>query len=128
MTFLPKLPQIAERQFLRQLIGSHTRNGVERAGGLLRMFGWKLWHDEATNAPRTCPSCHAELHLPRNPPGLPDVLAVRGPELWFLELKCGRNRPTAAQEAWLDALRAADRIKVGIRYPEDMERIVEEMR
>lgn len=128
MTFLPALPKITERRFLQQLIGVHTRNGTERTGGLLRMFGWLLWHDEATNAPRTCPRCHAPINLPRNPPGLPDILAVRGDTLWFLELKAGRNKLSEAQEAWYTALKGVSKIRVGIRRPEDIKTIVGDMR
>lgn len=35
--------------------------------------------------------------------GFPDILAVRGKRMVAAELKAGRNKPTAEQEAWLQA-------------------------
>ena len=37
-------------------------------------------------------------------PGYPDLTLVKPPRVVFAELKVGRNRPTAAQEGWLEAL------------------------
>lgn len=71
-----------------------------------RLMGWRVWHDNATNAARRCGSCGAGLHLPRNASGLPDLILVRRPRLVFAELKAERGRTTLAQAAWLAELRA----------------------
>jgi len=43
----------------------------------------------------------------RSEPGFPDCVFVRGERLIFVELKAAGRKPTAAQEDWLAALRAA---------------------
>lgn len=129
MTFLDALPRLSERRFMQQLIGTMNRRTGRREGGLLRMFGWgPIFHDEATNAPRTCPSCRAEIHLPRNPPGFPDLVLIRDDVLWFAELKADRGRLTSEQRAWYEALMGVRRIRVGVWRPRNIDAIVEEMR
>lgn len=95
---------------------------------LAEMFNWRWWHDRATNAPRACPRCHAAIHLPRNDPGFPDRVLIRGDTLWFVELKTDRSRPTEAQLDWLEALMAVKKIRVGLWRPRDVENIVEWLR
>jgi hypothetical protein len=128
MTFLSALPKLTERRWLQQLIGSLQRNGVGRTGGLLTMFGWRAWHDVSTNAPRNCQACKAPLHLPRNEPGFPDLVLVRGDTLWFVELKADRGKLTDAQRGWLEALGEVRHVRVGVWRPEDLETITEIMR
>lgn len=128
MSFLDALPTLTEDGWLQQLIGRYSYQGLARAGGLLRMFGWRIFHDEATNAPRKCPSCKAELRLPRNPPGFPDLVLVRGDTLVFVELKADRGRVTDHQRDWLDALKDVRRVRVDLWKPADLDRITELMR
>jgi hypothetical protein len=111
-----------------QLIGVMNRRTGVRDGGLLRMFNWRIWHDEATNAPRRCPACHAEIHLPRNEPGFPDLVLVRGETLWLVELKADRGKLSAAQREWYDALKAVTQVHTDIWKPRDLPAIVETMR
>jgi len=129
MAFLGALPKLTERRWQQQLIGTMNRRTGRREGGLLRMLGWGLiFHDEATNAPRRCPACRAEIHLPRNEPGFPDIVTVRGDTVWFIELKAARGKATDAQKSWLEALRGAKTVRVALYRPDDMQAIVEAMR
>lgn len=128
MRFIDAPIKHTEASWLRSLIGRLTRNGVMREGGLLPMLGWMVWHDNANNAPRACHACHAPMNLPRNAPGFPDIVAVRGEDLWFVELKSDRGRLSEHQRTWLDALKRVKRVHVALWRPEDLDRITEEMR
>src|SRR5689334_22991248 len=129
MRFSDAPPKQTEASWLQQLIGKFQYRGLARSGGLLRMLGWDLiFHDEATNAPRDCERCHAPVNVRRNVPGFPDIVAVRGEDLWFIELKASRGSLTEHQKMWLDALRNVKRVHVALRRPEDFDRIMQEMR
>ena len=124
MTFLPVVPKLTEARFMAQLISPS-----EHSPGLLRLLGFeRIWHDRATNAPRACPSCKAPLDLPRNDPGFPDLVAIRGSELWLVELKSDRGKATAEQLGWLRALSAVTRVRFAIWRPRDIDRIVRQFR
>ena len=92
------------------------------------MFGWRWWHDQATNAPRRCPNCNEIIRLPRNDPGWPDLFLVRGDTLIIAELKSDRGHPTPEQRAWLDAFRQVRRIVVAIWKPRDIEDVTRILR
>jgi hypothetical protein len=48
---------------------------------------------------------HYHTHDSRHsPPGFPDLVLIRPPELVFAELKSERGKLTASQTYWLDAL------------------------
>lgn len=51
--------------------------------------------------------------------GWPDVVACGHGRLVVAELKVGRNKPTAAQEAWLAALRAVPGVEVYVWRPDN---------
>lgn len=70
------------------------------------LMGWRVWHDNATNAPRRCPECKEPIHLPRNASGLPDLILVRRPRVVWVELKSERNTLTDDQRDWISDLRA----------------------
>lgn len=57
-------------------------------------------------------------------PGFPDLVLVRGRAVLFAELKVGRNKPTAEQQAWLDALDQT-RALVFLWTPDDWSKIQE---
>lgn len=57
--------------------------------GLLRFYGWRYYHTHRSD---------------RSPPGFPDLVAIRGLELIFAELKTDTGRTAPAQVAWLDDL------------------------
>jgi hypothetical protein len=92
------------------------------------MFSWATWHDVATNAPRACPHCKRPLKLPRNDPGWPDLLMVRGDTLIVAELKSDRGSTTADQRAWLDAFRQVRRVLVVVWKPRDAEQVAKVLR
>ena len=71
---------------------------------LAQLLGWRVWHDRATNARRTCPDCGARTRVPRNDAGLPDLLLIRRPRLVVIECKSERGKPTRQQLEWLAAL------------------------
>ncbi len=85
------LPKITEAQFLRQ---------VEQ---LAKLRGWRTFH--------TRPAMTAKgrwlTAVSGSGVGFPDLLLVRGEVLLFVELKVGKNKPTADQLEWLDALQGA---------------------
>lgn len=113
---LSALPKLTERAWQAQVVK------------LARMFGWRPWHDNATNAPRACPHCKKPLKLPRNDPGWPDLFMVRGDTLVIAELKSDRNYPTPEQRAWLEALRNVRRIAVFVWKPKDVEDVTRVLR
>lgn len=89
------VPKISERRFQGQVVR------------LAQMLGWKTWHDNATSAPRVCPSCKAPLKFARNAKGLPDLVLVRRPRVVWAELKSERNHLTDDQWEYIEALRAS---------------------
>ena len=58
---------------------------------LLDLYGWRWYHTHDSR---------------RSRPGFPDYVALRGPELLFIELKAERGRVKAQQREWLDELGA----------------------
>ena len=73
-------PKLTEKRFMAQV--------VEYA----RLAGWLVYHTHDSR--RSCA-------------GFPDLLLVRGATILAAELKVGTKRPTAEQQAWLEALEAA---------------------
>jgi len=78
------LPEISESTWQSQVFG------------LLRMFGWRWWHDDATNNRRRCRCggewvCSRDRRHPytqiRNRRGLQDLIIWRGPFMILAELK-----------------------------------------
>jgi hypothetical protein len=51
--------------------------------------------------------------------GFPDVIAARPPRLVVAELKRETEKPTAAQERWLDVYRAVPGVEVHVWRPSD---------
>jgi hypothetical protein len=88
-------PKQSERAFMAQV------------GRYATLMKWRVWHDNATNAPRRCRSCGEVQHLPRNRSGLPDLILVRRPRVVWVELKADRGKLSDEQRAWLDDLRAS---------------------
>lgn len=98
----------------------------KRVLGMAALFKWRAWHDRATNAPRTCPTCKAPIKLPRNDPGWPDLFMVRGETLIVAELKSDRGQVTDEQLDWLSALQQVKRVMVVVWRPRS-EAVVEEV-
>ena len=99
---------------------------VVSLAGLLK---WRVWHDRATNAPRACPHCKHPLNLPRNDPGFPDLVMIRGDTLIVAELKSERGKLTQQQTEWLAAFGNVRRIVVGAPWrPSDWQAIERTLR
>lgn len=122
MTFLDVLPPQSERSWQQAVLR------------IARVFAWKWWHDVATNARKTCASCHKPLEcaychrpirFPRNDPGWPDLFMVRGDTLIVAELKSDRGSTTADQRGWLDAFRRVRRIVVVVWKPGQAQQVAE---
>ena len=67
----------------------------------------------------------------RSDPGFPDAVLVRDDRLIFAELKSikhRRQKPTARQQIWLDALRLIPGIEVYLWYTDDIDQIEEVLR
>lgn len=123
MTFMGTVAKFTERSFKQRLVSRDKRKP-----GLAILFKWRTFHDQATNAPRACPSCKAALHLPRNDPGFPDLLLVRDDVLIIAELKADRGRLSPEQKEWLAAFRAVKRIAVVVWKPKDWDEIERTLR
>lgn len=65
---------ITEKQFMGQVIQ------------LAKLFGWLIYHTHDSR---------------RSVAGFPDLILLRGGRLLVVELKVGKNRATADQQAWL---------------------------
>lgn len=73
--------------------------------GMLRLFGWSWWHDDATNNRERC-RCGAEWvctrgHrrvIRRNVKGFPDLVIWRGPFMILPELKTEDGKLSDAQQ------------------------------
>lgn len=96
MTFVADaLPKISERRFQGQVVR------------LAEMLGWRVWHDNATNAPRACVVCRAPQAVVRNAAGLPDLILIRRPRVVWVELKSQRGKLTDDQWRYLEELKAS---------------------
>jgi len=116
MAFLDALPKLTERAWQADVLK------------IARLFGWRWWHDRATNFPRACPKCKAPLRIPRNDAGWPDLFMVRGDTLVVAEIKSDRNYPTPEQREWLEAFRQVRRIVVVVWKPKDAQKVAEVLR
>lgn len=74
---------------------------------LARALGWRVAHFRSVPVKRG-PSVRWETPVAADGAGFPDLVLVReGDRVVFAELKVGANKPTAAQQGWLTALRRA---------------------
>jgi hypothetical protein len=106
VTFLDVLPPQTERAWMGQVLA------------YARLMGWRAHHDNATNAPRRCSACGSLRRLPRNAPGMLDLILIRRPRIVWVELKSQRGRLSDDQRCWLDDLRACGQ-EVYIWRPSD---------
>lgn len=60
--------------------------------------------------------------------GWPDVVLIKPPLAWFLELKGDKGTASLEQQAVIGALNDVERFEAGIYYPEDKDAIVETLR
>ena len=99
--------KLTEAQFTRQVIQ------------LAQLMGFKVAHfrpAQTSKGWRTAVSGDGV--------GFPDLVLVRGREIYFWELKVKPNRASTAQAEWIEALQDA-RVKAQVLYPEQWEWIQE---
>lgn len=58
-------------------------------------------------------------------PGFPDLVLVRPPRLVLAELKAQRNKPSADQEAWLEAFGQVPGIEAYVWHPRDWDAVID---
>jgi hypothetical protein len=89
-----------------------TEKQLQRAlTDALTLFGWRVFHPWTT--------VHSAA-------GYPDLTAVRGPRLLFVELKSATGTVTPAQHAWLHALGGVtQRPECYLWRPEDLDEALE---
>ncbi len=96
--------------------------------GMARFWGWAIFHDNATNAPRKCPKCGEYIKQPRNVHGFPDLLLLKEikgrTRLVVAELKSETGVVSAAQEGWLALFRQIPGAEVHIWRPRDQELVI----
>ena len=86
--------------------------------------GWKVFHDQATNARRRCTACGAVRRGPRNQKGFLDLLMIRGSRLVVAELKSESGTTTPEQEELLAAWRKVPGAEVYIWRPSERETVI----
>ncbi len=98
--------KLSEKEFMGQVID------------LARLMHWRVAHFRAGMNAR------GEWSTPvqADGAGFPDLLLVRGDRILGLELKVGRNKPSEAQVAWLDALGEAG-VEAFVVRPKDWDAI-----
>jgi hypothetical protein len=67
--------------------------------------------------------CYHTFNSRKSEAGFPDLVLIRADVLLVVELKVGINRPTAPQQSWLEAFRAAG-VRTFLWYPKDWPTIV----
>jgi hypothetical protein len=88
-TSVPKRTEVSEREFERAVLDT------------LRLFGWRFCHFRPA---RTNRGWRTPLS---GDPGFPDIVAVRGNHVLWLELKAENGRLGDEQARWLAALGVA---------------------
>lgn len=106
----PGMALISERAFQSQVVR------------YARLMGWRVWHDNATNAPKLCRSCKQPLKLPRNEAGLVDLILLRRPRVVWAELKSERGKVSPEQASFIAELRAAHQ-EVYLWRPSDWQEV-----
>lgn len=80
-----------------------------------KTFGWRVHAERAANSAkgwRTPIQGHA---------GWPDLILIRPPQLWAVELKRAPNRVEPEQQEWLDALQACGVETFVVWVPEQLD-------
>ena len=86
------MQKLSEREFMAQVIQ------------LARLRNWLVFHAHDSR---------------RSAKGFPDLILVRGPWLFAIELKVGRGKLTPEQERWLFDLCSVPGVKTFVFYPKD---------
>lgn len=86
---------------------------------LARVLGWRVAHFRGVRVQRRDGSVRHQTPVQADGVGFPDLVMVRGPRLIVAELKSGRGRATAEQEAWLAAFEGVPGCEVYVWRPRD---------
>lgn len=84
---------------------------------LAQTFGWRCHHSPDSPDARKVPRGRRGEYLVD--PGCPDIIAVRPPQVLFIEVKSARGRLRAGQQGWLAELLKCPGIKVHVWRPGD---------
>lgn len=94
--------RISRDEYLRELdFAISEKQFTTRVKHIFRQAGWLPYHT---------------LRSKGSDPGFPDLVCVRDGRVVAIELKVGRNRPTAHQRRWLEELRRAG-IETYVMWP-----------
>lgn len=66
--------------------------------------------------------CYHTYDSRRSQPGFPDLVCVRGWRVLFIELKTENGTVSPAQQEWISALDATDRVEAYVFRPSDWDR------
>lgn len=69
---------------------------------LAHLRGWEVYHT---------------FDARRSAAGFPDLVLVRPPTVWFVEVKTDTGRVSPVQQSWLDVLALCDGVSVGVWRP-----------
>jgi len=87
---------------------------------LARLTGWRVHHTRPALTRRG-----RWLTPIQGDAGFPDLVLVRAGRVIFAELKRVGGKPTAEQQAWLEALQACAGVEVYLWTPNDWEAIID---
>lgn len=102
---------LSERDWQRQVID------------LARLCGWRVAHFRPA---RTASGWRTPVQA--DGAGFPDLVAVRGGELIFAELKSDKGKPTGEQQRWLSDLGHVAAVEAALWRPRDFELVAERLR
>lgn len=104
-----------EAEFMRQVIA------------LASLHHWRVAHFRGVRVQRKDGSVYYQTPVQADGAGWPDLILVRGERIIAAELKVGKNRTTAEQDAWLSWLAAAG-VDTWVWRPDDWPTIEEVLR
>ena len=97
------------------------RTWQEQVGSMLDLFRWRWFHLEDWRDRRAGPRTTSYAA------GFPDIVAVRGSEMLWIELKSSTGTLTGPQKEWLADLQGAGQ-EVHVLRPGDFEWLTERLR
>ncbi len=89
---------------------TNEKQWQKRVEGALRQYGFLVYHT---------------LRSKGSTPGFPDICAVKGERLLYVELKTEKGKLSEHQRAWLDALAAVPCAEVFVWRPSQFDEVLE---
>ena len=102
------MPSPARAEVLKRLY-RREEQWLQRTREVASDLGWLTYHTRDSR---------------KSDPGFPDLVLVRGERIVMAELKLDGKKPTAVQQAWLDALARAASIEVYVWRPSDEDEVL----